>query len=70
MKNIWAIIGGVLATVIGVFALIKWIHAIWIIIQGGIVIFLIAGGIISVAIGISNLKEKLAEKKEEEKEKK
>ncbi len=64
MKNIWAIIGGVLATVVGVIALMKWAPAIWIILQGTIVIALIVGGIITVAVGISNIKDKLVEKKE------
>lgn len=67
MKNIWAIIGGVVATVLGIIALIRWAPAIWIILQGVIVIAFIVGGIITVAVGISNLKDKLAEKKEEKK---
>lgn len=66
MKNIWAIIGGVLATVVGLIALMKWAPAIWVILQGVIVIALIVGGIITVTVGVSNLKDKLAEKKEKE----
>lgn len=62
MKNIWAIIGGVVATVLGIIALIKWAPAIWIILQGIIVIGLIIGGIITVVVGVSNIKDKLTAK--------
>ncbi|MCK4859589.1 MAG: hypothetical protein KAS87_03405 [Candidatus Omnitrophica bacterium] len=70
MKNIWAIIGGVVAVILGLLALIKWGPAILIILQGVVVFALIAGGVITVAVGISNVKEKLSEKKEEKQEKK
>ncbi|MCD6093292.1 MAG: hypothetical protein B5M48_02500 [Candidatus Omnitrophica bacterium 4484_213] len=64
MKNIWAIIAGVIATILGIIALVKWAPAIWIILQGIIVAGLIIGGIITVVVGVSNIKDKLAEKKE------
>jgi len=67
MKNIWVIIGGVITAVLGVIALINWAPAIWIILKGIIVFVLIIGGVVSVAVGISNIKDKLAEKKEEKK---
>jgi hypothetical protein len=69
MRNIWAIIGGVVAAVLGLIALIRWAPAIWIILKGIIVVALIIGGVVTVAVGISNIKDKLGEKKENKEKK-
>jgi len=68
-----SLIGGIVATAIGVVLLILWIKDFVTVIKGGIPICLICGGILAIIIGISTIKEKIAEKaaaKEESKESK
>ncbi|HOK57283.1 MAG TPA: hypothetical protein PKV21_00375 [bacterium] len=65
-----AIIGGIIAIAIGLWLIFpgplgqatKWF------IGGGLVVMLILGGIIAVAAGISDIKDRIEEKREKEKE--
>ncbi len=67
----WALIGGIVAIVVG-FLLAgpgplgqaaKWF------VGGGLVVLLVLGGLVAIASGISDIKDRMAEKKEAEKEK-
>jgi len=67
-----ALIGGIVAIIVGILLagpgpLGK--AALWFV-GGGIVVFLILGGIIAIAAGISDIKDRIEEKKEKEKEEK
>ncbi|MCM8767660.1 MAG: hypothetical protein NC816_00690 [Candidatus Omnitrophica bacterium] len=67
-----AIIGGVIAIAIGILLAVPGPlgkATLWFI-GGGIVVLLILGGIIAIAAGISDIKDRIEEKKEKEKEKK
>jgi len=68
----WALIGGIVAVVVGFLLagpgpLGK--AALWFV-GGGLVILLILGGLVAIASGISDIKDRMAEKKEEKKEEK
>ena len=67
-----ALIGGIVAIIVGILLagpgpLGK--AALWFV-GGGIVVFLVLGGIIAIAAGISDIKDRIEEKKEKEKEEK
>ena len=67
----WALIGGIIAVLVGVLLagpgpLGK--ATLWFV-GGGIVVLLVLGGLVAIASGISDIKDRIAEKKEEEKEK-
>ncbi len=67
-----ALIGGVVAIAIGILLAVPGPlgkATLWFI-GGGIVVFLILGGIIAIAAGISDIKDKIEERKEKEKEEK
>lgn len=67
-----AIIGGIVAIAIGILLAVPGPlgkATLWFI-GGGIVVFLILGGIIAIAAGISDIKDRIEEKREKEKEEK
>jgi phosphotransferase system glucose/maltose/N-acetylglucosamine-specific IIC component len=67
-----ALIGGIVAIAIGILLAVPGPlgkATLWFI-GGGIVVFLILGGIIAIAAGISDIKDKIEERKEKEKEEK
>lgn len=67
-----AIIGGIVAIAIGILLAVPGRlgkATLWFI-GGGIVVFLILGGIIAIAAGISDIKDRIEEKREKEKEEK
>ncbi len=69
----WALIGGVVAVVLGIVGLVNWWSLFVKGLQAAVPILLVLGGIVAVSSGVSDMKDKLAEKKEkvkEEKEKK
>ena len=59
-----ALVGGVGAVILGIWGLASWWVPFLTLIQGCIPLFLLIGGIISIAVGYSSIKEKAAEKKE------
>ena len=68
----WALIGGIVAVLLG--ALLAGPGplgkaALWFV-GGGIVVMLVLGGLVAIASGISDIKDRLAEQKEKETEKK
>ncbi len=67
----WALIGGIVAIVIGyLLAAVRYWQATKYVIAGGVVLLLILGGLVAVASGISDIKDRIAEKKETGKEEK
>ena len=65
----WALIGGIVAVVIGyLLAALRYWQATKYVIEGGVVLLLILGGLVAIASGISDLKDRQAERKEKEKE--
>jgi len=67
----WALIGGIVAVVVGFLLagpgpLGK--ATLWFV-GGGLVVLLILGGLVAIASGISDIKDRMAEKKETAKEK-
>lgn len=67
-----AIIGGIVAVAIGIILAVPGPlgkATLWFI-GGGLVVFLILGGIIAIAAGISDIKDRIEEKREREKEEK
>ena len=66
----WALIGGIVAIVVGYLLAGPGPlgqAALWFV-GGGIVVFLILGGLVAIASGISDIKDRMTEKKETEKE--
>ncbi|MFH0796711.1 MAG: hypothetical protein V2A65_06590 [Candidatus Omnitrophota bacterium] len=64
----WALIGGIVAVLLG--ALLAGPGplgkaALWFV-GGGIVVMLVLGGLVAIASGISDIKDRLSEKKEKE----
>jgi hypothetical protein len=57
MSNIVSIVGGGIAIIIGLLGLIFWWDSLITILKGGIPILLLLGGIISLMVGISEIKE-------------
>jgi len=57
MSNIVSIVGGGIAIIIGLLGLILWWDFLIAILKGGIPILLLLGGIISLMVGISEIKE-------------
>ena len=67
----WALIGGIVAIVVGyLLAAVRYWQATKYVIAGGVVLLLILGGLVAVASGISDIKDRIAEKKETGKEEK
>ena len=65
----WALIGGIVAIVVGyLLAAVRYWQATKYVIAGGVVLLLVLGGLVAVASGISDIKDRMAEKKETEKE--
>ncbi|MCM8772027.1 MAG: hypothetical protein NC926_01615 [Candidatus Omnitrophica bacterium] len=67
-----AIIGGIIAIAVGILLAVPGPlgkATLWFI-GGGIVVLLILGGIIAIAAGISDIKDRIEEKREKEKEEK
>jgi len=67
-----ALIGGIVAIVIGVLLAGpgRFGKATLWFLEGGLVVFLILGGIIAIVAGISDIKDKIEERREKEKEEK
>lgn len=67
MGKILSIVGGTAAIVIGISGLISWWWSFVELLKGSVPCFLILGGLIALLAGISELKDELSSKKEEEK---
>lgn len=70
MGKVLAIVGGLIAVILGVYGLIAWWSSFILVIKGTIPAFLILGGIIALVAGIGEIKDAIARKREEKEEKK
>lgn len=57
------LIGGAVAAVLGLFGLIFWWDAFFMLIKGGLPVVLFLGGILAVYVGFDDLQEKLREER-------
>ena len=64
MGNVASIIGGGVAIILGILGLTLWWDSFIAILQGGIPVLLLLGGMISLVAGISEIKEASKAKKE------
>lgn len=62
-----SVIGGIVAALLGLFGLIKWWGAFISVLAGTVPAMLIFGGLIALFLGISEIKDEQAAKKEESK---
>lgn len=64
------LIGGLVALILGVIGMTKLYGSFWIVLKGTVPAMLILGGLASIGVGVSSIKDKIAAKKEEEEEEK
>jgi F0F1-type ATP synthase assembly protein I len=62
------LVGGLAAVIVGAVFLGKCLGSFWIVLKGTIPAVLILGGLASIGVGISSIKDKIAAKKEEDDE--
>ncbi len=55
-----AVIGGIIALILGVITLIFWVSQFLVVLAGSIPVILIIGGVIAIAAGIVTIKDKAA----------
>ena len=65
MANVVAIAGGIVAVILGFCGLVGWWSSFLTLLKGAIPPILILGGLLAVAIAISNIKDEIRAKKEE-----
>ena len=63
------LIGGIVAVILGVIGFSLWWSAFIVILQGGIPIILILGGILAVYVGIDAMQDKMREDRQKQEEK-
>ena len=64
----WAVIGGIVVAVLGIWGLFGWWAYFVEGLRAVLPIFALIGGAVAIASGVSDIKDKIAEKKEKEKE--
>ena len=62
------LIGGIVAVILGVIGFSLWWHAFIIILQGGVPIMLILGGILAVYVGLDAMQDKVREERQKQDE--
>lgn len=62
-----SVVGGLIAMLLGVIGLIKWWGSFVAVLGGTVPAMLIFGGLIALFLGVSEIKDELAAKKEEKK---
>ena len=67
MGNVIAVICGVVAIILGICGLIGWWWSFIALLKGCIPPILILGGLLAIAIAVSNIKDEMRAKKEEKK---
>ncbi len=65
-----ALIGGIVAVILGIIGLARWFPLFLKALAAAVPFLLLVGGIIAIAAGISDLKDKMEEQKEKKEEKK
>lgn len=68
MGKFIAIVGGIIAVILGIWGIVLWWGAFIHVLKGTIPAFLILAGIIALIAGIGEVKDTIARKKEEQKE--
>ena len=63
------LIGGIVAVILGVIGFALWWNAFIIILQGGIPIMLILGGVLAVYVGLDAMQDKVREERQKQDEK-
>ena len=61
----WIILGGIVAIILGVLGLIKWWLLFLKALAALVPFILVVGGVLAVIVGISSVKERIEEKREE-----
>ncbi len=59
-----ALVGGIVATIIGIVLIVVWWGAFIAILKGGIPIILVLGGALAIYIGIDEIRDKFQQSKE------
>ena len=65
-----ALIGGIVSVILGIWGLAVWWHLFVKALMAAVPFLLLVGGVIAIAAGISDIKDKMEEKKEKQKEEK
>jgi len=65
-----ALIGGIIAVILGIIGLAKWWGYFVKALMAAVPFLLLVGGVIAIAAGISDIKDKMEEKKEKKQEEK
>lgn len=63
------LIGGVVAVILGVIGFSLWWNAFILILQGGVPILLILGGVLAVYVGMDAMQDKMREERQKQEEK-
>jgi len=63
-----ALIGGIVAVILGIWGLAEWWQYFIKAVMAAVPFLLLVGGVIAIAAGISDIKDKMEEKKESKKE--
>jgi small neutral amino acid transporter SnatA (MarC family) len=63
------LIGGAVATVLGLIGIMFWGHQFLVIVQGGLPIAMIMGGILAMYVGFDDIQDKLREDRSKQEEK-
>ncbi|MDZ4165256.1 MAG: hypothetical protein U1C55_09025 [Smithellaceae bacterium] len=58
------LIGGFIASILGLVGLIEWRHDFIVILKGAIPVMLLAGGVLAVYIGFDDMQEKMRDERE------
>ncbi len=61
----WIILGGIIAIILGILGLIKWWLLFLKALAALVPFILLVGGVLAVIVGVSSIKEKIEEKREE-----
>ncbi len=60
------LIGGFIASILGLVGLIEWRHDFIVILKGAIPVMLLAGGVLSIYVGFDDMQEKMREEREKQ----
>ncbi len=61
-----ALVGGIVATIVGIVLIVVWWGAFLVILKGGIPIVLVLGGALAIYIGVDEIRDKFQQSKESE----
>ena len=61
-----ALVGGIVATIVGIVLIVVWWGSFLVILKGGIPIVLVLGGALAIYIGVDEIRDKFQQSKESE----